>query len=370
MLIEHKISNLRSLLVIVMMGVIFFNQQAQASTYQKKGNPVIDELFKSIKPQCIGRYIIDVPESFNNQLRDMVFIDDFKIESKPIYAPAFRQRIMLREQELRDEINKPGNYSENAPFLKEVFRLSNDKGVIFDSNKSGSDDSFRKLEAHIYVDSIAFIITTNILDLSASKYIEEKKTYLNSGFTEAETNTKPAKLAALQSLISRLSGRKDEEIPKNKGVCIPNGFIKDDGVKHSEKLTFRYENSDFIFGSEMDNTMLGSKDTLFGRSAQINEAMVGSNKYTIKKGELSPGGIPSQEWLFGGKQEFKHQGAREIIPIYDFTFYANEAVASPTKPWLNIELSSAYKKTRYSDAQMIEIWDRLVGSLRYQPNTY
>jgi len=48
-------------------------------------------------------------------------------------------------------------------------------------------------------------------------------------------NEKPVKLAALQSLISRLSGRKDEDIPSAKGVCIPNGFIWDDGGQYIEK---------------------------------------------------------------------------------------------------------------------------------------
>ena len=64
-----------------------------------------------------------------------------------------------------------------------------------------------------------------------------------------ETNTKPIKLAAMQSLISRLSGRKDEDIPSAKGVCIPNGFIRDNGEKHKESLTFRYENDDFFLVS-------------------------------------------------------------------------------------------------------------------------
>ncbi|MDN8541651.1 T6SS immunity protein Tli4 family protein, partial [Erwinia sp. BC051422] len=45
---------------------------------------------------------------------------------------------------------------------------------------------------------------------------------------------------------------------------------------------------------------------------------------------------------------------------------ANERDATPEKPHLNIGLSSEYKKTRYSEAQMIEIWDRLVSSLRYK----
>lgn len=45
--------------------------------------------------------------------------------------------------------------------------------------------------------------------------------------------------------------------------------------------------------------------------------------------------------------------------------YANERDATPDKPNLNIGFGSEYKKTRYSEAQMIEIWDRLVNSLRY-----
>ncbi|MEY8773421.1 hypothetical protein AB6T85_23770, partial [Erwinia sp. ACCC 02193] len=72
-----------------------------------KERAVIDTLFAKTKPQCIGRYVIDVPESFNNQLHNMIFIDDFKISSKWIYPPAFQQRIRLREQELREAINKP-----------------------------------------------------------------------------------------------------------------------------------------------------------------------------------------------------------------------------------------------------------------------
>jgi len=258
---------------------MLFTAQVMASTPAQKDSTVINTLFSQTKPQCIGRYVIDVPGSFNNQLHDMVFIDDFKIESKPLYPPAFKQRVKLREQALNDAINTPGNNSENAPFIKQIIRLQNDKGVIYDRNNSGSADSFRHLEAHVYINGIAFIITTKILDLSAIKYSDEKKSYLNAGFSEVETNTKPARLAALQSLISRLSGRKDEEIPTGKGVCIPNGFIRDD---------------------------------------------------------------------------------------YNFMLYANERDATPDKPNLNIGLGSEYKKTRYSEAQMIEIWDRLVNSLRYK----
>ncbi|MFP1789326.1 T6SS immunity protein Tli4 family protein [Lonsdalea quercina] len=306
--------------------------------------------------------MLDVPESFNNQLHDMIFIDDFKIESKHLYPPAFKQRVQLREQALRDAINKPENEPENAPFIKEKIILPDNKGIIFDRNISGEDDLGRVLEAHVFVNMTAFIITTEILDLSDYKYLERKKTYIKAGFTDAQMNEKPAKLVALQSLISRLSGRKDEDIPSGKGVCIPNGFIRDDGGKHREKVTFSYENDDFIFGVYTNNTYMGSDDTLFNRTAEIDKILKLANQHTLKKYALAPGGVPAQAWLSAGTQTVENN----VNPLYEFDLYANEADATPAKPWLSMGINNDYKTTRYSEAQMIEIWDRLVNSLRYK----
>ena len=361
-------NNIRQLTALSLVaGSIFFIAPTMASTPVQKDNTVINTLFAQTKPQCIGRYVIDVPESFNNKLHDMIFIDDFKIESKPLYPPAFKQRVQLREQALRDAINNPENDPKDAPFIKEIITLPEGKGVIFDSNRSGSDDLYRRLEAHVYVNGISFIITTDIRDFSAPKYKERKAEYLKTT-TEEQTNTKPAKLAAMQSLISRLSGRKDEDIPSARGVCIPNGFIRDDGGKHLEKITFSYENDDFILGVYTNNKYPGSEDTLFNRSAEINEALKTSNQYTIKKLALSPNGIPAESWLFGGTQTIRNTatGKDEKNTFYDFDFKANERDATADKPKLEIGLTSEYKKTRYSEAQMIEIWDRLVNSLRYK----
>lgn len=56
----------------LMAGSIFFIAQATATTPVQKDSPVINTLFAQTKPQCIGRYVIDVPESFNNRLHDMI----------------------------------------------------------------------------------------------------------------------------------------------------------------------------------------------------------------------------------------------------------------------------------------------------------
>ena len=358
-------------LLLLMATGLLFAAPAMAATLTsvtQKESAVINTLFAETKPQCIGRYIIDVPQSFNNQLRDMIFIDDFKISSKWIYPPAFQQRIRLREQALREAINKPGNKAEYGPYLKETIILPDGRGVIYDHNESGTPDIYRQLEAHVYINMVAFVITTDIQDFSGEKHKQEKIEYLADGFTEADANTKPAKLAALQSLISRLSGRKDEDIPKEKGVCIPNGFIRDDGARHVEKITFRYVNDDLSFGLYTNNEFMGSDDTLFNRSAQINEALKTSNKYSLKKMTLVPGGIPSEAWLFGGNQIIRDTitNEDEKNTFYKFLLYANERDGTPEKPSINIGLSSEYKKTCYSQEQMIEIWDRLVNSLRYK----
>ncbi|MGO2337349.1 T6SS immunity protein Tli4 family protein [Providencia sp.] len=331
---------------------------------------MIETLFDKTKPQCIGRYVIDVPDSFNNRLRDSVYIDDFKIESKFIYPPAFKQRITLREAELREWKTS----AENAPMLKEVIQLPDGKGVIFDRNKPTSNDAYRILEAHVYVNHIAFIITTNILDLSAPKYEKEKKSYIEvSGFMEAQTNTRLAKLTAMQSLISRLQGRLDHEIPMEKGACIPNGFILDNNEKPKQQISFIYENDELLLSVESDNRFAGSNDTLLSRSAEINTVIRKQNRETIKKGNLSPNNIPSQEWLVKGEQEVYSEVENKRIPhlpYYNFLFFANETKGTLTIPKVEIVINNINKFSTYSEAEMVEIWDRIVGSLRYKPNAF
>ncbi|MDU7840757.1 MAG: T6SS immunity protein Tli4 family protein [Pantoea sp.] len=129
-------------------------------------------------------------------------------------------------------------------------------------------------------------------------------------------------------------------------MCIPKGFIRDDGGKHKEKITFSYENDDFILGVYTNNKYPGSEDILFSRSVQINEALKTSHQYTIKKVALSPNGIPAESWLFGGIQNTRNPaaGKDEKNTFYDFYFKANERDATAAKPKFSIELTSEFKK--------------------------
>lgn len=152
------------------LGMMFFIPTLYATPMVKKDTVMVESLFSKTKPQCVGIYVVEVPESFNNGTHKATY-DDFDIESQFIYPPAFKQRVELREQALRNQKSS----QKNAPVLKEIIQLPDNQGVIFDRNISGQDDLGRILEAHVYINHIAFIITAEILDLSSPKYSERKK---------------------------------------------------------------------------------------------------------------------------------------------------------------------------------------------------
>ena len=68
----------RMALALVAAGMLFITP-VTATTPVQKDSPLINTLFAQTKPQCIGRCVIDVPESFNKPHHDMIFIDYFKI---------------------------------------------------------------------------------------------------------------------------------------------------------------------------------------------------------------------------------------------------------------------------------------------------
>ena len=130
-------------------------------------------------------------------------------------------------------------------------------------------------------------------------------------------------------------------------MCIPNGFIRDDGAKHIEKITFRYVNDDLSFGLYTNSEFMGSDDTLFNRSAQINEALKTSNKYSIKKEARTMNGIPTEMWLFGGTQNLRNSVTNEDEKknFYDLFFMQMSGMPHLKNPTL-IWVSAASTKRR------------------------
>ncbi|MCG7388823.1 T6SS immunity protein Tli4 family protein [Pantoea sp. ACRSB] len=321
-----------------------------------------DKLFEQTRPQCIGRYLFDVPASFNNVAMGQVKINEMRIASKRLYPPAFAQRIRLREQELK---NSPTVDPEDLPYLKQVYRINNN-AVIFDRNKNGSVPGFgRVLEGHLYSNGVAFIVTTQIRDLSDPKYKKDKEDYLNSGTSENALNNKHQKLAEMQSLLSRLKGRKDEEVPTLPGICIPEGFIIDTNMTSKDDITLIYKPVDFEIIVNSNNT-LGKDNTLLERGDEINAALIRVGAHTLKKGPVKLPDIDAEEWLMKGKQDI-YQPEEKKVNYYTFQFYGNEKNGDLKHPVFSVELHNSGKETKtYTDSQLVDIWDRITRTFRYR----
>ena len=330
-----------------------------------KEKRMVNTLFASTKTQCVGRYVFEVPASFKNTLTDRAQINDIRISSQRLYRPSFEQRIRLREQELQ---NSHTVDAIDQPFLKQVYRLSED-AVIFDRNQNESVPGFgRILEGHLYVDGVAFILTQEISDLSDPKYQNDKESFIKAGVSVDSFNNKPQKLAELQDLMSRLSGRKDAEIPTQPGTCISEGFIHDGVGTPKEDITFVYPHNAVFSYVVWSNNALKESTTMLERSGEIQSYFSQINARTLRKGKTQIAGFETSEWLATAPSEKSPDNASAQLL---FTAVANEKTADFRHPNLDLTLNNhALPPPVYSDAELLEIWDRITRSFRIRSNAF
>ncbi|WP_267372074.1 MULTISPECIES: T6SS immunity protein Tli4 family protein [unclassified Pantoea] len=325
----------------------------------------VDTLFATTRTQCVGRYIFEAPASFENTLTDRAQINDVSISSRRLYPPAFAQRIRLREQELK----KGHTVREvDQPFLKQVYSLG-ENAVIFDRNRNESVPGFgRILEGHLYVDGVAFTLVQEINDLSDPKYKENKESLIRAGVNIDSLNTKPQKLAELQDLMSRLSGRKDDEIPTQPGTCISQGFIRDGKGKPQEDITFTYPHNQVFSFVVWSNNALKESTDMMERSGEIQSYLSAINARTLRKGKAQIAGFEASEWLATAPSEDSPDNPTAQLL---FTAAANEKTADFRHPNLDLTLSNhALPPPAYSEAELVEIWDRITRSFRVRNNAF
>nr|WP_314267462.1 T6SS immunity protein Tli4 family protein [uncultured Moellerella sp.] len=326
----------------------------------EKDSAVINSLFDDAPTYCLGRYTFNYPKALTQELSSIIKIDDMTIESQFIYPPAFKQRIELREQGLKNQ--RVSNESD-GPFLREVVKL--DTGLIFDKNESYAyPDAARELEAHVYINNVAFIIKTKFTDITKDKYKKRQERYKKNNrlFTD-----KPQKLAAMQSLISRLQGRPKNEIPTEKGICIPYGFIQDDGKSHQEEISMVFENPQFYWAADMDNTIESEKESMLDRADEIKSVLSQYGGKTLRKGNVQYNNVNGEEWLTLGRDpRYDNQSDK----FYYFQYYTNEKNIGYLHPSVSILMHSSSKVVHYTDEQMVEIWNNILKSFKVRANAY
>jgi len=241
--------------------------------------------------------------------------------------------------------------------------------VIFDRNRNESVPGFgRILEGHLYVDGVAFTLVQEINDLSDPKYKKNKESLIRAGVNIDSLNTQPQKLAELQDLMSRLSGRKDDEIPTQPGTCISQGFIRDGKGKPQEDITFTYPHNPIFSFVVWSNNALKESTDMMERSGEIQSYLSAINARTLRKGKAQIAGFEASEWLATAPSEDSPDNPTAQLL---FTAAANEKTADFRHPNLDLTLSNhALPPPAYSEAELVEIWDRITRSFRVRNNAF
>lgn len=317
---------------------------------------VVENLLTNLTPRCIGRYIIDLPDSFVLPDASLVQINKQNVETKRMYLPAFEQRIRLREQELR---NKRTISAEDAPFLKQVYPLPDGmQGIIFEHNSSDvSPDVFRHLEAHVYNNGVAFKTIIEAVNPDSERYEKERQSD-----PDFYRNDVSQKLAELKNLLNRLQGRKENEIPHTTGLCIPDGFIagnmfgdEDVGLSYESAVNPRL-NINFS-----TNNFIQEERSLLERSAEIKIGLLLSKTHTLMKGSRKINNLMAEEWLSSGTGEDAASG-------HVFRLLVNEKTGSDKTPFLSVGISHGpLPDEALSENEVIAFWQKITSTLRFRP---
>lgn len=329
-------------------------------TAQEAG--VVNNFLDNMTTRCIGRYLLDMPKSFSVTSDNILaFINDSPVKAKRLYRPAFEQKIRLREEALRKE--KTVNL-QDMPYLKQVYPLpAGMEGVIFERNESVSvPDVGRVLEAHIYTNGVAVEIAMKADNGSARRYAERRGKY-----PEIYGNTVPNKLAELTQLLKSISGKKDTEIPRQAGFCLPEVFVADGFGRNKEELDViytsnKYPLADFDFSTDNFNK---TDNTMLSRSAEMNKDVAAAGGRTLQKGKREVNGLYSEEWLVFGNITDNEKGLR-------FVFHANESVTQANSPWMYISfLQRGFSdNNQLSESEAISAWEKITDTLRLRPGAF
>lgn len=334
----------------------------------------VKEMLKEMRTRCVGRYLIDLPASFtpyrsSQQLEDNHWVanvsmpDDSRktyITTKRMYSPAFEQFIQRREKEIAQGIViNP----LNKPYLKKVWVLSNGmKGVIFERNvDSGTNDAMRTLEGYLYTNGVAIKLQKVSVNNSSPRYEKDRG-------GDPIRNFIPRDIDRMNSLLFRITGRQEGEIPTTPGSCIADAFIAADKYAQGQEDIYRNYTSDVAWGLKvslnMDNFTKG-RDSVLERAGDISRDLSRMHGYIVRKGSFDINGLHAEEILMMAPEPSNNESR------YSFGLYINEKIASYKLPGLTLDLGNISRNpTPYTQEEIITFWDAITHTVRLRPNAF
>lgn len=353
----------------------------------------IDELTTNMTTRCIGRYLIDLPESFVLGWNPGAEIEGVTISVRPMSRETFEVLRKDRELELRAE-HMDGR--PDRPSLLAVTQFgggAQSGGAVFNrAEATGSAEFARTLELIGWKDSYQIKMVVNATD-GSNLQIDPKVIGTHWEAIEKETiekyktiNETPKKLAHLLKLFESVRGRLVGDIPNERGLCIPNGFIPGGAVEQEGvSISFDLKGTPDVYFQFGEHGDLHEKTTLLERTSQTEKEMKVSGTQTIRKGKQTFHNLPYEEWLMKGPTP-------DRVPGTMFMLHGNEVAEGADKPFITLELFNGFRvmsppdlsdvqkerlglykeleRASLSEAEAVALWDKIVPSFRPRPGAF
>ena len=308
----------------------------------EESNSMLD--LKNTKDWCVGRYTFKLPK--NAVLTGGTdFYNSFQITS---YANANTAKL---NYEYTDAINE---YNANTKVRKLIFELptkvSGSKTIKIFSGKFGSNPISP-------MDLFGFVLDRGTLFKIEISYVKENKDLVTD---------------ELHRIINALSARSINSIPKEKGICITNGFIQDDGNnfrKSKNTLPFDLSGYPSVKMSLQAEALLNPQaDLLTTMKSNLKErgiySLTTSSFKTIRKGNKNQtGGDPltGQEWL----SQAPMQGQNGAIATWEHAGTVQNAL----DPVIQLNVDSGFdgnniKTSSLHEKETIQLYEFILNSIR------
>jgi hypothetical protein len=295
------------------------------------------------KTHCIGRFLIDLPADaeYVGGNYEYGFVT---VERQSMDRSAFEQEVNALETRLRESKSK-----DESLLLK----------------KSAPNDDTRIFGFWLDHDQRVRVKIWGYRWLNGMRYLTR-----NSADPDKLDGAVMRQEAILSSLRTLETGA-----PTAKGFCVEQALIVDDGTSKHENLNIRFRmknHPDVVLDvatnrntSTPPEPLLSRKPSIFSGLGLLGATLGGIS--TLKEGERKIGDHPGEEWLLKAPND---HGQKAHL----FTWEAPGLYRDPLHPQIRFDLQSGNfdggldpKPISLTDKQMLELWDKILNSLRLRP---
>ncbi|MFW1801074.1 T6SS immunity protein Tli4 family protein [Acinetobacter nematophilus] len=236
---------------------------AANSKESEAGKTMID--LNNMKDWCVGRYTFKLPKDAE-MIDESINYDSFKIESKT-------KATIANFDEAINEVES--KYSTKEDFIKDKTPVEAQGSIIYKIIWGHSTFAQGRTPVHVY----AFVYDQSLRILFKITGTYSKK-------FEKES------IDSVKYLVKNLKARNNNKLPTEQGICLKNGFIRDDGKNYKftrQKVGFKFTKAPSVVISAETEAIYKIEDDLLTRTEKNlqkspNYLRVKNQTQDIKKG--------------------------------------------------------------------------------------